>query len=411
VKRYYSSFRINCLKGFLLNTLFLTGLSLQAQQGDCILKDPPVFHMHFGSGQVKDVNATPPPNYTRAEGDCPRDGEYTYSSSTPGCNNGDWFVLTEDHTPGDSQGNMMLVNAYPGGGVFLKYPITGLKENTSYEFALWLINICRLYVCCSNLSPNILVDLRTVSGKSIAKFLVNNLNQNETAQWVRQKAFFTMPAGETGLIMTMEDITIGGCGNDFALDDITFRECIKPQPPVTQNPPPAPVTNKKQTTKTKPIIKSDVPKVTSAPPVQKTIITTEQKTASQPSVTVTTVHTPIPLVLRTRENPLVKQIQTAEGELRIDLYDNGEIDGDTVTIYHNNELVVSKARLSQKPVTIQIKVDAAHPHHELIMVADNLGSIPPNTSLMIVTAKDKRYEVFISSTEQKNAKVNIDLKE
>jgi hypothetical protein len=209
----------------------------------------------------------------------------------------------------------------------------------------------------------------------------------------------------------MEDITIGGCGNDFALDDITFRECIKPQPPVTQNPPPVPLTTKKQTTKTKPIIKSDVPKVTSAPPVQKTTITTEQKTASQPSVTVTTVHTPIPLVLRTRENPLVKQIQTAEGELRIDLYDNGEIDGDTVTIYHNNELVVSKARLSQKPVTIQIKVDAAHPHHELIMVADNLGSIPPNTSLMIVTAKDKRYEVFISSTEQKNAKVNIDLKE
>jgi type IV secretory pathway VirB9-like protein len=45
------------------------------------------------------------------------------------------------------------------------------------------------------------------------------------------------------------------------------------------------------------------------------------------------------------------------------------------------------------------------------MVADNLGSIPPNTSLMIVTAKDKRYEVFISSTEQKNARVNIDLKE
>jgi hypothetical protein len=107
----------------------------------------------------------------------------------------------------------------------------------------------------------------------------------------------------------------------------------------------------------------------------------------------------------------VRQIQIPAGELKIDLYDNGEIDGDTVTIYHNNELVVSKARLSQKPVTIRIMVDRDHPHHELIMVADNLGSIPPNTSLMIVTAKDKRYEVFISSTEQKNARVNIDLKE
>ncbi len=52
-----------------------------------------------------------------------------------------------------------------------------------------------------------------------------------------------------------------------------------------------------------------------------------------------------------------------------------------------------------------------HPHHELIMVANNLGSIPPNTSLMIITANNKRSEVFISSTEQKNAKMLIDLKE
>lgn len=43
------------------------------------------------------------------------------------------------------------------------------------------------------------------------------------------------------------------------------------------------------------------------------------------------------------------------------------------------------------------------PPHELVMVANNLGSIPPNTSLMIITANDKRYEVFISSSEQKNA--------
>jgi hypothetical protein len=45
------------------------------------------------------------------------------------------------------------------------------------------------------------------------------------------------------------------------------------------------------------------------------------------------------------------------------------------------------------------------------MVANNLGAIPPNTSLMIVTAKDKRYQVYITSTEQQNAKVVIDLKE
>jgi len=44
------------------------------------------------------------------------------------------------------------------------------------------------------------------------------------------------------------------------------------------------------------------------------------------------------------------------------------------------------------------------------MVADNLGTIPPNTSVMIITTPSKRYEVFISSSEQKNAKVVFDLK-
>ena len=97
--------------------------------------------------------------------------------------------------------------------------------------------------------------------------------------------------------------------------------------------------------------------------------------------------------------------------MMIDLYDNGEIDGDTVSIYHNNELIISRAGLSDKPIHFQIKVDAMQPHHELVMVANNLGSIPPNTSVMIITVNDKRYEVHISSSEQKNAKVVIDLKE
>ena len=108
---------------------------------------------------------------------------------------------------------------------------------------------------------------------------------------------------------------------------------------------------------------------------------------------------------------MVKQIETEAGNIKIDLFDNGEIDGDTVTIYHNNKLVVSHKRISQNPVTLNIMVNRDQPHHELVMVADNLGSIPPNTSLMIVTAGAKRYEVFISSTKQKNAKVVLDLKE
>jgi hypothetical protein len=108
---------------------------------------------------------------------------------------------------------------------------------------------------------------------------------------------------------------------------------------------------------------------------------------------------------------LIKQLETEAGEIRLDLYDNGEIDDDTVSIYHNNVLLVSHARLSQKPITFRVDVNAANPYHELVMVAENLGSIPPNTSVMIITAGSKHYKVFISSSEQKNAKLVLNLKE
>ena len=67
-------------------------------------------------------------------------------------------------------------------------------------------------------------------------------------------------------------------------------------------------------------------------------------------------------------------------------------------------------RLSQKPISFTIGIDPSKPHHEIIMVAENLGSIPPNTSVMIINTPGNRYEVLISSSEQKNAKVVFDLK-
>ena len=107
---------------------------------------------------------------------------------------------------------------------------------------------------------------------------------------------------------------------------------------------------------------------------------------------------------------MVRKIETESGEIKIEVYDNGDIDGDTVSIYHNNVLIRSHMRLSQKPISISISVNPSQSHHEIIMVAENLGSIPPNTSVMLITTASNRYELFISSSEQKNAKVVLDLK-
>ena len=112
-------------------------------------------------------------------------------------------------------------------------------------------------------------------------------------------------------------------------------------------------------------------------------------------------------LLRSRENDLMKTLIINSETVSVKLYDNGQIDNDTISVYLDKKLILSKKRLSAVPLSIDLKMDEANPDHELIMVAENLGEIPPNTSLMIVTAGDKRYEVRITSTEQKNAMVRF----
>ena len=115
----------------------------------------------------------------------------------------------------------------------------------------------------------------------------------------------------------------------------------------------------------------------------------------------------IPQVLSQRTNELVKTIYTPASEVHIKIYDNGTIDNDTVSVYIDNKLVMAHQRLTDQAITFTIALPNEGDVHELVMVADNLGEIPPNTSLMIVNAGDKQYEVRITSTEQKNAMVRF----
>jgi hypothetical protein len=115
----------------------------------------------------------------------------------------------------------------------------------------------------------------------------------------------------------------------------------------------------------------------------------------------------IPATTRSRENQLVKTVTVENPDINVRLYDNGEIDGDTISVYLDGRAIVSNKGLSTQPITVQLKMDEDNPEHVLVMVAENLGRIPPNTSLMIVQDGDKRYQVSITSTEQKNAMVRF----
>jgi hypothetical protein len=126
---------------------------------------------------------------------------------------------------------------------------------------------------------------------------------------------------------------------------------------------------------------------------------------SQPTIVV-----PLPAILKSRKNELLKTLTVNHNTIEIRIYDDGAIDNDTVSVYYDNKLLISKARISDLPITAKITVEPSEHPHQLVMVAENLGDIPPNTSLLVVVDGEKRYEERIISTEQKNVMINFQYK-
>ncbi|TAF55326.1 MAG: hypothetical protein EAZ62_02505 [Sphingobacteriia bacterium] len=197
----------------------------------------------------------------------------------------------------------------------------------------------------------------------------------------------------------------------------------KPVPAPKANSAVAPATAKAKTTtplpktpvlatpKTKPETESKTPPAV-APTTGPVALPPAPNQERQPETTISNTPTkkmpPLPPVLRERENNLVRTLEVEDPNILIELYDNGTIDNDSISVYHNNELVIRNGRLSYSPLTVKIQANATERFHDLVVVAENLGEIAPNTALMVVTAGKKRYEVFLASNEKRNAKVRIE---
>ncbi len=112
-----------------------------------------------------------------------------------------------------------------------------------------------------------------------------------------------------------------------------------------------------------------------------------------------------------RRADIVKTIDIEQPTFHLDFYDNGEIDGDSITVFYNGKVVLSHQRLSDKPVSLTLTLDKNATENIVTMYADNLGTIPPNTALMIVTDGGKRYEVRMESDYGKSGSVIFKAKE
>ncbi len=111
-----------------------------------------------------------------------------------------------------------------------------------------------------------------------------------------------------------------------------------------------------------------------------------------------------------RENKVIETIEISQPDIKIELFDNGEVDGDTVTVYFNSYPVLTKKQLTANVITLNVKA-VKNRKNNLVLFAENLGKIPPNTALMRVTAGAKVYNITVESDKKKNGMIVFKWKE
>ena len=111
--------------------------------------------------------------------------------------------------------------------------------------------------------------------------------------------------------------------------------------------------------------------------------------------------------LNKRSFQLLQTIEFTGPSIKVDIYDNGQVDGDVISIFLNDKLLLPAKMLTAEPISLVINADYEHEYYDLIMYAESMGKIPPNTALMIVTTSTNRYEINITSTEQSSGVVRF----
>jgi hypothetical protein len=113
------------------------------------------------------------------------------------------------------------------------------------------------------------------------------------------------------------------------------------------------------------------------------------------------------IVVPTFKDETIPVLKVDTGEIKLQFYDNGTIDGDSITVKVNKQVVLSHERLGAKPVSAVVRISLETPIVMVEMVAENEGSIPPNTALLIVTAPNLYHRLYLSSTKEKSAKLRF----
>ncbi len=110
----------------------------------------------------------------------------------------------------------------------------------------------------------------------------------------------------------------------------------------------------------------------------------------------------------TARKKILQQVIPITGKkIQLRFYDNGIVDGHSIAIFLNGRLLYKDIRLSTEAFSVELNTSDLQDDNEMVMVAENLGSIPPNTSLMVVEIGNKTFEARLYANENSSALVRF----
>lgn len=113
----------------------------------------------------------------------------------------------------------------------------------------------------------------------------------------------------------------------------------------------------------------------------------------------------VSLAPQDRKNKLLQAYDLTSDSLVLSFYDNGVVDGDIISVYINDQQIISSAKLTEKALKKTVKVSANESLIEVKLVADNLGSLPPNTGLLVLEDGNKKYHINFSADLMTNVSI------
>lgn len=208
----------------------------------------------------------------------------------------------------------------------------------------------------------------------------------------------------------IENYTVGA-NDPYFIDSVATIHKTNRQPEIVAvTPPPVIVTEqpKREEPKPEPVVVQPQPTI---PKETQPVTKTENKPPVKEPTVISTKAPTIKEKFIERKKVLTTELPLLGDTIELHFYDNAEIDGDSISLFMNNRLIFEHVRLSDKPYIVKFAVSELSESNELVMVAENLGAIPPNTSFMIAYVDGVRYTANLESTENSSAMIRFVRKE